>query len=57
MRKIIIEIETDSTKPIEVIKSDLAQEIHCCWNYFDTETMEVKEGGNTPNTWWVGGDT
>lgn len=43
MRKIYIEIETESTDPLEILKRDLAQEISCCTAYFDTENMDVNE--------------
>ena len=43
MRKIIIEIETDSKESIATLKQDLASEISCCWNNFDVESMEVHE--------------
>ena len=43
MRKIIIEIETDSAESIGVLKQDLEQEIECCWNSFDMESMKVFE--------------
>lgn len=49
MRKIIIEIETDSKESIGTLKQDLESEISCCWNSFDVESMKVfealKEGG------------
>ena len=43
MRKIIIEVETDSDWSIEQIKQDLQQEIRCCSNWFDVKNMSVKE--------------
>lgn len=43
MRKILIEIETDSEESISTLKQDLQTEISCCWNSFDVGSMQVYE--------------
>lgn len=40
-RKLIIECETDSTEPLEVIQKDVEMELSCCWNWM--QNIKVKE--------------
>jgi len=44
MRKITIEIETDSEEPFDLIKEDIEQELSCCWNWFNFDTIKISEG-------------
>lgn len=48
MRKIVIEIEVDSFASLDALKGDLAQEISCCVNDFDTENMRLYEVNENP---------
>ena len=43
MRKILIEVETDSDDSIDSIKRDIAMELSCCYTYFYLDTMKVSE--------------
>ena len=51
MRKIVIEIEVDSFASLDALKGDLAQEISCCVNYFETENMRLYEASESPFRW------
>lgn len=43
MRTITIKIETDSEEPFNLIKEDIKQELSCCWNYLNFDTIEISE--------------
>lgn len=52
MRKIIIEVETDSDDSIGEIQRDVAMELGCCSTPLHLETLEVYEQAeaDTPQT-------
>lgn len=45
MRKICIELETDSEESLEAIKQDLKMEISCCYNNFEISSIKETELG------------
>ena len=50
MRKIVIEVETDSVDSIEELKRDIESELSCCSASFDFDTLKVYEKADTPQT-------
>ncbi len=43
MRTLLIKIKTDSDRPLEELKFDLSQEIHCCTAWFDVDNFTIEE--------------
>ena len=50
MRKIIIEVETDSDDSIGEIQRNVEMELSCCSTPFYFDTLEVYEQADTPQT-------
>ena len=46
MRRILVEIETDSEEPFRLIKMDIEQELYCCWNAGHFIRIDIAERGN-----------